>query len=230
MYDIKTKLTGDKLIKYFYDAIDEVLKSRRMSEIQRKKINSDVGQLVAAKIAGDKFNIKEPLIFENVDRKQIGRRLTKNQRMELFQLQVLNAAVESFAKEFDANSLLSKEQAKYIKSATSLLDKVIMQITNEMDEEELRKYRNWGRKFRLAFLDGESIIDRDKIKKIDQWGDKYCMSQEEFLDFLEGTIELKCRGCTKENYKECRYYKTMYELDVDYQNLKEGCPYKLEKR
>lgn len=169
------------------------------------------------------------MIFENVERAEIKKRLTHKQRLELFQLEAMRAVIESFAKQFDKDCILDKETAKYVKTAISYLEKAINKILGEIDEDEKNKYTRWVRKFRIAFLDTEKIIDRDAVKKLERYGDKYVLTEEEFLNLAEHAIEVSCKNCNKEDYKNCRFYKVMWELDVDPQS-QEGCPYRMEAK
>lgn len=227
MYEIKTKVKGEQLINFFYEAIDEVLKKKGISNIRREKICSEIGLLVSAKLAGFHFEPSEEIIFENVERAEIKKRLTQKQRRELFQLEMMYAVVRSFAEQFDRDSILTKENAKFVKIALSFIEKVIHNILTELEEKEKQKYQNWAKKFRVAFLDEESVLDRKIVEKLEKYADKYVLSEEEFLDLAENAIEVRCKGCQKEDYEKCRFYTTMYELNVDPQNFTDGCPYKL---
>lgn len=228
MYEVKTKLKGEQLIHFYQDAIQEVLIKKGMSKIKAENAANEIAAAVAAKMEGKSFNPREELLFENVERVEIKNRLTKKQRQELLQLELLAVCIESFSKEFDKAKMINKENARRLKTARTYVEKVISEIKGMLDEDDSRKYNKWANRMIPAILDPETKVDRDIMDKINKYGDKYVMTQEEFLNIAENAIEISCRGCTNENYKDCRFYKTMFEIGVDPINFGEGCPYRME--
>ncbi|MCX7903259.1 MAG: DUF5651 domain-containing protein [Caloramator sp.] len=220
-------MTAGELVEIFMDEIKKALLRRNFSKVRITNFIDEVGLAVEARLKGGRSDLAKELVFENVRHYSPKRFLSYNERKEYMQLQVTNAALVSLAETFEKSGLLSKEAKKNLKAAQSYLFKAIREINNMLDEKELDKHDRFLRKFRIALLDTENVVDRDKIRKIEQYGDKFVLTHEEFLQLAENAIEITCKNCNKEDYKNCRYFNLMFELEVDPIN-QNGCPYRME--
>lgn len=123
----------------------------------------------------------------------------------------------------------SKTLVKYLRMAKSLLDKICISITDELDEDAKKNLMAYSEKLQVKVVHtDQSKKEYQEMLKMDS---VVPMAVDDLYELVEEVCGEYCRLlCTKkeDEVKECRARQIMGRYDVPVARIMgEGCPYKL---
>lgn len=118
----------------------------------------------------------------------------------------------------EKTSCLTKEERKRIKTATTHLLHTSDSIVQRMEYDYAKKIMKDAKNIEIRIADrtSESLKNKENGTYIDI---------EDLYDL--GSFALKeCRGCKKEDHKECERYQLLMKINIPVaQEQTDGCPY-----
>lgn len=115
-------------------------------------------------------------------------------------------------------SCLSPQERKRVKTATTHLLRTSDSIVARMDKNYAKKLLREARNVELR-MDYKPIAKRDKQEETVE------IKLDDLYDIASYALT-DCKGCSKENHKECDKYKLFMELNIPVaQEQTDDCPY-----
>lgn len=148
--------------------------------------------------------------------------LNQKQTSDMMMIFCIAETLEKIIKTWVENENMSKEEAKYIRTSRTYMNKFMQSLQSRIPDKEKHKLIKRYSNFHLQIMDKWLLSKFQKY--LEEQAQTVLMDRDVFTGLAYEVCNVRCKDCEK-HFQDCKWHDVLYECLFPAAEQKINCPY-----